>query len=200
MTNARIVARSPEARAFRTQHVLAAAAQLASEGGYEAVQMREVASRARVAIATLYRYFPSKDDLLRAIISDQVEMLRTDVETRPPTDPTPSERAVEVFIRAFHGITRDRGFAHAAMGRYHSPGILNAEARETSPTERSSFVDIAAHAAWGPDHATTDRQYLALHILESLLNSSIVSWLDGIMTPAYIEERLRFAGLRLLDT
>lgn len=199
MSSTRIIARSAEARAFRTEHVLAAATQLAREGGYDAVQMREVAIRAGIAIATLYRYFPSKDDLLRAIITEQVNLLRQDVADRPPRHPTASGRAAEVFIRAFHGMTHDRGYAHAAMGRYHSPRPLNSTPRETSPVDRSSFVDIAAAAAWGPGHVTTDMQYLALHVVESLLNSSIVSWLDGTMTPSYIEDRLMFAAERMID-
>ena len=37
---------------------------LATSGGWSAVQMRDVASEARVAIGTVYRYFSSKDRLL----------------------------------------------------------------------------------------------------------------------------------------
>ena len=40
---------------------------LAREGGYEAVQMRDVAARADVALGTVYRYFASKDQLLTAV-------------------------------------------------------------------------------------------------------------------------------------
>jgi AcrR family transcriptional regulator len=41
----------------------AAAIDLAPAGSYDAVQMREVAARANVALGTLYRNFPSKDQL-----------------------------------------------------------------------------------------------------------------------------------------
>ena len=46
------------------ERLLAAAAELAAEGGYDAVQMRDVAQRSGVAMATMYRYFSSKENLL----------------------------------------------------------------------------------------------------------------------------------------
>src|SRR5579875_1949448 len=50
----------------RRTRILETAIQLASEGGYDAVQMRDVAGQAGVALGTLYRYFSSKDQLLAA--------------------------------------------------------------------------------------------------------------------------------------
>jgi AcrR family transcriptional regulator len=44
----------------RHRRILDATISLASEGGFDAVQMRAVAERADVALGTLYRYFPSK--------------------------------------------------------------------------------------------------------------------------------------------
>ena len=57
--------RSQKARRTR---VIEAAMALASEGGYDAVQMRDVAERADVALGTIYRYFASKDQLLAAAL------------------------------------------------------------------------------------------------------------------------------------
>lgn len=37
--------------------------------GYEAVQLREVARRARVSLTTIYRRFPTRDDLIAAALS-----------------------------------------------------------------------------------------------------------------------------------
>src|SRR4029434_3569150 len=45
----------------RRQRVILTALELAAEGGYDAVQMRDVAARANVALGTIYRYFSSKD-------------------------------------------------------------------------------------------------------------------------------------------
>ncbi len=62
--------------AARRQRLLDAAVSLANEGGYDAVQMRDVASRAQVALGTLYRHFSSKDQLLLAALADQASTLR----------------------------------------------------------------------------------------------------------------------------
>ena len=59
-----------EKQSARRRRVLDAAMALADEGGYEAVQMRDVAARADVALGTLYRYFSSKDQLLAAVRAD----------------------------------------------------------------------------------------------------------------------------------
>lgn len=50
----------------RRQRLLIAARELAGEGGYAAVTMHAVADRAKLARATVYRYFGSKDQLLTA--------------------------------------------------------------------------------------------------------------------------------------
>src|SRR3974377_523984 len=57
------------------QRVVDAAMELGLEGGYEAVQMRDVAARAHVAMGTVYRYFSSKDHLLAAPLVHLVEQL-----------------------------------------------------------------------------------------------------------------------------
>ncbi|GAA3682359.1 TetR family transcriptional regulator [Nocardioides ginsengisoli] len=52
----------------RYQRILRAAAQLGAEHGLDHVQMNDVAKQANVAIATLYRYFPSKVDLFSSVM------------------------------------------------------------------------------------------------------------------------------------
>src|SRR5699024_8824506 len=51
----------------RRKRIVQTAAALAVRGGVEAMQMRSVAERAGVALGTLYRYFPSKMDLVVAV-------------------------------------------------------------------------------------------------------------------------------------
>ena len=68
----------------RRKRIVQAAAALASRGGVEAMQMRTVAERAGVALGTLYRYFPSKMDLVVAVVSEELGLLEKSMERRPP--------------------------------------------------------------------------------------------------------------------
>lgn len=52
----------------RYQRILRAAARLGAANGYDHVQMHDVAKDAGVAIATLYRYFPSKVELFASVM------------------------------------------------------------------------------------------------------------------------------------
>ena len=55
--------------AEREQAILAAASRLAAEGGMAAVQIAAVAERAGIAAGTVYRYFPSKNDLVAELMN-----------------------------------------------------------------------------------------------------------------------------------
>jgi hypothetical protein len=56
--------------AARQEAIVAAARALASESGMAAVQIVPVAERAGIAAGTVYSYFPSKDDLVAALVGD----------------------------------------------------------------------------------------------------------------------------------
>jgi AcrR family transcriptional regulator len=56
--------------AARRSAILAAARNAAAEGGMSAVQIAPVAVRANVAAGTVYRYFPSKAELISELIAD----------------------------------------------------------------------------------------------------------------------------------
>jgi AcrR family transcriptional regulator len=59
--------------AEREQAILAAARALAAERGMAAVQIAAVAERAHIAAGTVYRYFPSKADLVAALVASVAE-------------------------------------------------------------------------------------------------------------------------------
>ncbi len=56
--------------AARHDAIVAAARQIASEGGMAAVQIAAVAARAGIAAGTVYRYFPGKTDLVAAVLTE----------------------------------------------------------------------------------------------------------------------------------
>src|SRR5881392_1399128 len=83
-----------EAQRARRRRILHAAAELATEGGFDAVQMREVAERADVALGTLYRYFPSKIHLLVSVLADEMEELRNRAAATAAQIEDPAERVL----------------------------------------------------------------------------------------------------------
>ncbi len=108
-------------QAARRERVIDAALELAAEGGYDAVQMRDVAGRAQVALGTIYRYFSSKDHLLAAA---QVELWRDQAERflqRPPEGATAADRVVTVLERAMRGAEREPRRTAALVTATSSP-------------------------------------------------------------------------------
>lgn len=199
LTEERLSGRTSEAQAARVERIIRAAIELAGQGGYEAVQMREVARIAQVALATLYRYYPSKGHLLRAAIRYEMAKLSDDVTRRRPRGATPEVRAGEVFARAFQAMRNDPGFAHAALSVRQSPVPFGAH-ETTRPVagHDNTFVDIAAAAAWGADHEVTAAQYLTLHMVESLWIGCTIDWLNGWLTAEAADQRIRLAARKLL--
>ena len=99
----------------RRERLVEAAMQLGASGGYEAVQMREVAAKADVALGTLYRYFSSKDQLLVAVLARWARELQQRLVVRPPQASDPADRLVEVFRRATRATERAPALTEAVI-------------------------------------------------------------------------------------
>lgn len=83
----------------RYRRILHAAALHGAANGFDRIQMLDVAKDAGVAIATLYRYFPSKTILFTAVLHSQVERLdRVAVEVQPGQ--APPDAVAEVLVAA----------------------------------------------------------------------------------------------------
>lgn len=110
-----------EKQAERRQRVLDAAMELAREGGYEAVQMRDVAARADVALGTVYRYFASKDELLGAAWAQWTGRLEARLGNRPPRGKTRADRIYDFLRRATRALERDPKLTAALIMSMASP-------------------------------------------------------------------------------
>jgi AcrR family transcriptional regulator len=90
----------------RRRRIIDAAFELGADGGYDAVQMRDVAATANVSLATIYRYFSSKDHLLAAAMSEWTARLQTRVGQSPPKGATAADQLVDVLHRACRALER----------------------------------------------------------------------------------------------
>ena len=115
--------------AVRRKRVIDAALSLADEGGYEAVQMRDVAERADVALGTLYRYFPSKDALLIAALFELADDLKRRMAVYPARGETPADRVTEVLRRACRALERQPNVTGALVTALSSPDPTVADSK-----------------------------------------------------------------------
>ena len=83
----------------RRQKILAAAAELFGENPYDSVQMRDVAALAEVGKPTLYRYFPSKEELFLEVFKSGLDRLDSEVAAILKDREQPG-RALERLLQA----------------------------------------------------------------------------------------------------
>jgi TetR/AcrR family transcriptional regulator, cholesterol catabolism regulator len=99
----------------RRSRVIRAALELGAAGGYDAVQMRDVATQAGVALGTIYRYFPSKDALLAAVMVEWLADLERRITRNPPVGDTTVERITDVLDRALTAMGREPKLTNALL-------------------------------------------------------------------------------------
>lgn len=63
----------PQARAERARMILAAARTCFLRSGFHAASTADISREAGVSVANMYQYFPSKDDLVLALVEEDLE-------------------------------------------------------------------------------------------------------------------------------
>jgi TetR/AcrR family transcriptional regulator, cholesterol catabolism regulator len=179
--------------AARRQRLLDAAVSLATEGGYDAVQMRDVASRAQVALGTLYRHYSSKDQLLLAALADQASTLRARLAQRPPRGSDPGDRVADVLRRATRALTRDPSTTAAMVTALSSPGTEAATAKLEVYGQLRTIISGAIDGHEVPDLDGV------LRILGYVWLATLGAWVGGTIDADGMAADLATAALLLLD-
>jgi AcrR family transcriptional regulator len=177
----------------RQERMLEVATRLATDGGFDAVQMRTVAVDADVALGTLYRYFPSKEHLLVSAMLRQIGELAGRLAIKPPSGGDPAERVIDVLRRANLALQRQPHFTLAVVRALASGDETVAPAvREVRVAMRSIIL-----AAIG--QPTTPRDELVGEVLEEVWLSALVSWISGVDSAQSIVRKLEDATTLLFE-
>jgi len=179
--------------AARKRRLLSAAAELAAEGGYDAVQMRDVAARAEVALGTLYRHYASKDQLLLAALADQATTLRERLDQRPPRGDAPAERVADVLRRATRALERQPRVTHAMVTAMSVSDDSAAPVKqEINETLRAIIVDAVNGA---PIPHLDD----VVRVLGSVWFAELTFWSGGLTDATAMADHLVRAAALLLS-
>lgn len=178
----------PPSQAARRERILDAAIELAEEGGYEAVQMREVAERADVALGTLYRYFPSKVHLLVTALGRIFADLQSSV--RVGSAGTPEDRVYRVVAAITRYLARHRRLSGALVKALMTADAAVGVEVDAVSAQLVGFIASATHSSESGTTPSERDELMALTIGKVWL-VDVVTLLSGRMTVSAVLEDLQ---------
>jgi AcrR family transcriptional regulator len=187
-----------EAQRARHTRILDATIALASQGGFDAVQMRAVAERADVALGTLYRYFPSKIHLLVSALAREFEQAALTIGRKPIPGDDQADRVMFVLGRATATLQRDPHLTEALTRAFM---FADASVAGESKAVGRHVTRLLARALPEPgrpdEQVPTDEQLAITKVIADVWLASLVQWVTGRATADEVTRSLDVA-VRLL--
>jgi TetR/AcrR family transcriptional regulator, cholesterol catabolism regulator len=177
----------------RRKRILDATLALASKGGYDAVQMREVADRADVALGTLYRYFPSKIHLLVSALAREFERTKEKLDRRPIPGETTADRVVYVLHRVTKSMQREPLLIEAMTRAFMFADPTAASEVNGVAILMEQMLTDAMHAGEPSD----DERAIA-RVIGDVWLSNLVAWVTRRASAGDVSNQLELAARLLL--
>lgn len=188
------VAALTASQAARRQRVIRAALELGSVGGYEAVQMRDVATTAGVALGTIYRYFSSKDHLLAAALVEWVHDLERRVSARPVTGSTTTDRVVSVLRRATRAMEKEPRLSEAVVMALASPDPGAASCQQDMTAAMTRILGSALGDDFDPRFGAQVSRTLGY-----VWFAALIGWVNGWSGISQVGDEVETATHLVLD-
>jgi AcrR family transcriptional regulator len=181
---------SPVQRERRTR-ILDSTIALASQGGFDAVQMRAVAEQADVALGTLYRYFPSKIHLLVSALAREFERADATMADNPVPGDTQADRVNHVLNRLTRGLQDDQHLTEALTRAFM---FADRSARHEIQGVGQLLVRMLTRAM-RPGEAATDEDRAFARVIGDVWLAALMAWVNGRSsaeeTSAHMERAVR---------
>lgn len=183
----------------RTRRIVATAVELAEEGGFEAVRMRDVAAHAGVALGTFYKRFRSKEDLLVAALELESEQLGKRLSKKMNGEGTRQERVLGFFDVATKGLTKKPNLAKAILRAVASgdPELSPRVAKFHNAMTRNITVALRG-APIDDDSEVSELEENVSFLLQQVWFASLVGWSSGLHSRKKVVEQMRIAADLLL--
>src|SRR6202046_4175698 len=177
----------------RQKRIRAATLSLASKGGYDAVQMRAVSERADVALGTLYRYFPSKNHLLVAALTEEMDQIQDKLDRKPIPGDTPTERMLFVLARVTRNMQRDPMLTEAMTRAFMFADPSAAAEVNTVAQQMTRMFTRAMH-----DGEPSADDIAIARVIGDVWLSNLVAWVTRRASADDVSSRLELAAPLLL--
>ena len=180
----------------RRKRILDATIALASQGGFDAVQMRAVAEQADVALGTLYRYFPSKIHLLVSALQREFERTETLLRDKPVDGDTTAERVINVLKRTTRGMQSDPKLTEALTRAFMvADSSVQAEIHQVGMLLTSMLTRVMRPEA---HDELTEEDIAIAKVIGDVWLSALVGWVTGRNSAAETGQQIEVAVKLLL--
>lgn len=184
--------------AARRSAILAAARETAAESGMSGVQIAPVAARADVAAGTVYRYFPSKADLISELIAEVSRAELAAIKEAADAAPGPSSAlAAAISTVAVHVVSQRK----LAWGILAEPVDVDVTAsRLASRREIAGEIAGRIEAAVRAGHLPPQDSQLAATALLGAVHEALVGPLapESLKDPAKLRDAVQSVTLLAL--
>lgn len=169
----------------RSQRIVDAAIELAEEGGFQNVRLREVAERSGVAFGTLYARFNSKEDILIVALEQQISKFR-DLMADLPVPGDSSEERVRYFFTALTDVLINRvGFAKAVLRSVASgvPGVSDKIMNYQTTMNNLIVGAITGKAVKYVENIDQDSDlFFTARMMQSLWFAELIGWISDVVS------------------
>lgn len=175
-----------DAQRARRERIVAAAAALMVESPHDAVQMKDVAARARVALGTLYRYFSSKEHVFAEALLAWAEGFAVDVPASAGTRAADRLKAgYRRAVRAFERSPTVYGHMLAVQG--------SADPNAAAAFRRFAERQNASFASFLPRVGSPRREQIVM-VMDAVLDQGLREWTQGRRRIADVYEMIDVAA------
>jgi AcrR family transcriptional regulator len=190
----------------RMRRIVDAAVELAEQGGFDAVRLRDVAERSDVALGTLYKYFRGKEDILLFAFNEGLQRLEHGLFERPAAGATPLARVTEFFRRATRGLLQNPQLG-SALVRAMSGGDRETAVQIAGSNRRIARMFVASLRDQLVDPETSIEEFAPRETERELADALIGVWFAGLIgwmigsepDPDTITQKVKVAARLMLE-
>jgi AcrR family transcriptional regulator len=175
------------------QEIIDTSIKLFRKHGYENTRIDDIVQMLEISQPTFFRYFPSKDAVLRQVGERGYACIRERLHSELSHDATTSERLRRLYLSMAHEVEADRQLWQAVVLSGAMDPVRSADLRVPEETAARLLRQILSQ---GQKRNEVTRDFPVLHMaqfMEGLYNTVVRQWAVDLTGPHKLGDRVRNA-------
>jgi AcrR family transcriptional regulator len=175
------------------QQIIDTSIRLFRKRGYENTRIDDIVQLLEISQPTFFRYFPSKDAVLREVGRRGFACIKEHLETELSSDASTGERLRELYQTMAQKVESDRPLWHAVVLSGAMDPVRSPEMRQPEEIASSLLREILVG---GQKRGEITRAFPVVHLaefMEALYTTVVRRWAVDLSGPHNLSERVRSA-------